>query len=203
MTPDERAYLHSLWFNEGVVSIELLSDWMDHKKTELLHYYVETKIVDDFYEFFMARPVLCSYGPFPEYDIKLDNNKTVEIKISSYEGNTVFVETEKLTQGEWTPSGLTLSEADYYVFLQPGLVKKDEPISMKVRILPTEELISLSKILKIHTQTNSKGFYVDFGTLKNDGWVGSYPYFPETKQFSLKQPQRAYTNIKNMKKENA
>ena len=200
MTIEERQAMHDLWFSSGIVSIELLSDWNDHKKTELLHYFVETKITKDFQEFFESAPALCSYGAFPEFDTQLADGTTVELKISSHEGNSVFVETAKNSQGWWVQSGLTLSQADYYIFLQPGIVQKDGPVVMKVRILPTTELRSLHQILKIREYNNSRGFQLEFGSLANDGWVGSYPYYSDTKQFDTKSPTIAHTNIKKMKK---
>jgi len=200
MTPEERNYLHHLWFNEGWVSIDLLSDWGDRRKTELLHFFVETHITNDFQEFFGCPPVACSYGKNPWYDVELQDKKKVEIKISSHEGNVVFVETERLIQGNWEIAGLLNSEADWYIFLQPGVVIKDQPVAMKVRIIKTSILKQLNDIYKTQLlEDTTKGFYLDFGLLANDGWVGSYEYNSELKQFNILSPTRAFQNIKKIK----
>jgi len=191
--------LHKLWFNEGKVSIDLLSDWRDSRKTELLHYFVETKIPRDFKDFFDSEPIMCSIGKFPEYDIELKNSNKIEIKISSFEGNQVFIETGKLIQGIWEPSGLSLSTSDYYLFLQPGKVQKKGEITMKVRVIPTLRLKELGSILKSREFNNQKGFDLDFITLENDGWLGSYAYDQGNKIIDLMSPTKAFQHIKALK----
>lgn len=201
MSLELQAYhnLHSQWFNGGPIAIDLLNDWRDHRKTEMLHYYLETKIVTDFESFFDARAVACSYGSFPAFDVRLSNSKTVEIKITSKEGNSVIVETEKIVGGDWQPSGLSLSVADYYLFLQPGIINKKDPIAMKVRVIDAEILRSLAKISRIKEFGDTKGFELYFGNLANDGWIGSYPYDAETNSFDITSPTIAHKFIKRIK----
>jgi hypothetical protein len=208
LTEEEFYKLSQQWFDTGIVPIKLLHIF-NGVKSEALANYIEPKIVNDFLDVFNGHPVkLHTQGNSPEFDIQLKNGTKIEIKVFGYNsrnkktfeesGYTAFIETHQEIQGELVPSGLLLSEADYYLMLNPGSIQKTP--CLKVRVISTEVLKSFFYALgNKQTVGNARGFYIRFNDLYNDGWVGSYPFDPEDNSFDSNNPVIAHKSIRKLK----
>ena len=187
------------WLLNSKVNIPMLSDWDDITR-DSADWWIETKIGDKVASFFGTQMMLHSEGNFPDYDVIFRDGTLCEIKCSSFESNkTMFVETHKeeinltaLVQRK-IPSGLSLSQAHYYIMLNPGQSKvgdKYVPV-MKLRLIPTEVLRQLAQTtvessISAKEGKKSYGFEIDLKDPKfNDGCLGHFPYDPETKTVDL------------------
>ncbi len=191
---EERNEAHALWFNHNRFSIPLLHDWVNRDHTDNMHYKFEKKIAEDVKEIFQSEVAMASLGNAPEWDIKYHSGATIEIKATSWvgnlyndsgddPGNNCFVETGSYFGAELRDSGLTTTEADAYVFLQPALY--NQKWTVKVRVIPTQILLDIQNSTKGKRIGDSFGFSIRWREIINDGFIGTYPYNFETEVIDL------------------
>jgi len=183
------------WLLTSKVNIPLLSDWQDPTR-DCADWWIENTIGDMLAGFLGSRMTHQSVGNFPEYDIILDGNNFIEIKISTFNSDSkVFIETHKEQHSprgvvpRKTPSGLTLSRAQYYVLMNPGRSKVGQEYKdvMKLRFVKTEVLRELANTT-VETSIAAQGAKKSFGfeidlhdPTFEDGCLGHFDYCPETK----------------------
>jgi len=119
-------------------------------------------------------------GYNPRYDAMLPNGTKIEIKFTN--SSKLFVE-ESYFNGK--PSGISLSEADYYLVVQKGFYGNGGGEIGKVKLIPTDDLIFVREqcITKEYEPSNtspgSRGFVVDRELGEFDGWLGNVSYSNE------------------------
>lgn len=116
-----------------------------------------------------------SQGNSPEWDVKLEDGTTIEVKFT--DSTKPFIETH---YGDGRPSGLSLSTADFYLIVQTGFWG-DKKIG-KVKVIPTDTLRDIADICEkryypaSHDSPGSRGFILNRELGNNDGWVGNLNY---------------------------
>lgn len=116
-----------------------------------------------------------SKGYSPEWDIKLENGKTVEVKFTS--SSDIFIET---TYGSGAPSGLQLSEADYYLVVHQGYWAAQGGTIGKVKVYRTEDLRAIESACvrkKFYNDgsrgSGSEGFLIGKNNEYIEEWIGN------------------------------
>jgi len=123
-------------------------------------------------------------GNSPGYDVQAMGLK-IEVKFTN--SNTIFIETSRF---DGTPSGLSVTQADYYLVVHTGYFNKKIG---KVKLIKTLDLHNLNKSMvckeKVYKpwaqgSPGARGFVID-RELKNDGWVGNINFNEEHNAFDL------------------
>jgi len=122
-------------------------------------------------------------GNQPGYDVQAMGLK-IEVKFTN--SNTIFIETSRY---DGTPSGLSVTEADYYLVVHTGYFNKKIG---KVKLIKTADLHDLNKSMVCPTKSyepylgspGSRGFVIN-KELKNDGWVGNINFDVDKNAFDL------------------
>jgi len=127
-----------------------------------------------------------SGGRSPEYDVQLKNGKKIEVKFTN--SNKIFIETSRY---DGTPSGLSLTEADYYLIVHTGFFNRKIG---KVKLIPTVRLKALDVAEICETKAykpwkegspGSRGFVIDRELGKADGWQGNISFNEIADAFDL------------------
>ncbi len=215
LIPKELASTLCPWLLDQKINISILSDWKNPIRDNA-DFWVEEKIGHLLGELFGMNLTHHSSGNFPDYDIILDGNHFIEIKLSSFQNNkTIFIETSKESQPtrnsvkKKVPSGLSLSRAKHYVMLNPGKTKVGDKYNdvMKLRVISTDVLKNLAKTTvetSIGIQGNklSYGFEIDlFEPDFNDGCLGHFKYSKETKTIDFSNFTKYNKEILSMQSE--
>jgi len=107
-------------------------------------------------------------GYSPNYDFIIGNSK-YELKISSKK-NFVC----EFAKNDGTPSGISLTESDYYIVISPGWTKLYGE-AFKLRIIPTKYLLEYPRNTIIE-YSNTLNYEVNFkSTLINDMLMLEFP----------------------------
>ena len=145
-------------------------------------------------------------GYAPEYDLLFSNGLTAEIKATSSKLGSAFIETgaisdEFITKSESVglkPTGLSITQSDFYIQLIPGTFSKQDVI--KVKIFLTSKLKEYQKnrpIERFSSKSPTYGFKLSAGRKDlceiTDGCIGHFVYNPETTEVDLTK-FKAYTN---------
>ncbi len=181
------------WLLNSRVPINILADW-DNPKRDCADWWIEKKLGKLVWDIFGIIPTQQSMGYFPEWDLKFNTGVTLEIKISSFDGDTkLFIETGKETPttrnvvSKKEPTGLSLTSSDYYMLLNSGKFGSS-PVKdvMKLRLIPTSVLkdlaLSTAETSIVKDRKKTYGFEVDIKEPTfNDGCLGHFEYDPITK----------------------
>ena len=134
-----------------------------------------------------------------------DHDLKIEIKTSAkllYVGTGVFVEN---MDGQYTPtrpSGLSLTESDFYLFIRPEWNK--DKIVVKLRLVPTH-FLHTAYHTNIHTPEDhahinkSIGFYYNIYKQENHIWCGDFSFDTTTNNWDVSKLERVgavnYNNL--------
>lgn len=152
----------------------------------------ERRIVD---MTFTSPIVAVSQGNSPEWDVKLEDGTTIEVKFT--DNTKPFIETH---YADGRPSGLSLSTADYYLIVQAGFWG-DKKLG-KVKVIPTDVLRNIASVCEqkeypaSHNSPGSKGFILNRELGNNDGWIGNLNYDTAEGGFDLSGWQKGKSHKK-------
>lgn len=133
-----------------------------------------------------------SQGYAPEWDVKLKNGTKFEIKIQS--SRKCYFEThQQRSDGTWVPSGLSLSEAEYWIMLNIGSnIISRNPIKYetvgKLRAISTSSIFENFKLGEDIEKYSTKGKQITPHAL-DDIWIADLPLIIEyNKTIGFKLP---------------
>jgi len=195
------------WTQDKKINIGTLSDWTRSDK-EYLDYFFETFVSKKFCQLLNngIQPKYYSLGFAPEFDVQLSDNTKLEIKISSFVSKNIFIETYKEDNSignlpRKKPSGLSVTEADYYILLNPDIVKfnNETKIVVKFRVIPVGVLKELKET---HPEISIQGDSITYGfnfepRYIDDYCLGHYEFDEATKTVNL---DKFFTYSKEIKK---
>ena len=123
------------------------------------------------------------------YDLLTPNNKKIEIKFTN--AKTIFIET---SYADGTPSGLAVSEADYYLIVQKGFYQNQD--IGKIKLISTDALrnvrysCQLTSYPPSYNSPGSCGFRLGQELGQKDGWLGSIRFNNgyDLSGFTVKRP---------------
>ena len=110
-----------------------------------------------------------------KYDFVTPSGKKIEVKFTN--NSKIFIEEEYY---DGTPSGLSVTEADYYLIFCTG-IWKGKKIG-KAKLIPVTDLLSIAPSCKRKSYPAStkspgaRGFILDRELGQNDKWIGNIRY---------------------------
>jgi len=143
-----------------------MSDYTDFKKCLKIGQIFEKKAQLKIVEYYKNKYFIEHENDTYEYDFKLSNEKTYEVKYCSLSNgyNTIFLETVAFGK----PSGINKTKANYYIFV---INCKDGLLFLKIKVKNLIKIITKNLYCKYFKDIKNEGYVIDIDIIKQYGRV--------------------------------